>query len=112
MNKIIIGLLAVAGFNGIGTADPQNEPDAPLRAVAQFSNKGTVLDVIDSSLYTYLKVSSEKGAVWLAAYRNDISKGDAVSYSKGVMMTNFRSKALNRTFDKIIFVDAVVPVRN
>ncbi len=108
MNKIIIiGLLTVAGFSTAGIAETPPGVGAPLGP-----NTGTVLEVIDSSLYTYLQVSSGSGAVWLAAYRNDIAKGEAVSYTKGILRTNFHSKALNRTFDKIIFVDAVVPVRN
>ncbi len=107
MNKIIIiGLLTVAGFSTAGIAE------TPPGAGASFGpNTGTVLEVIDSSLYTYLQVSSGGDAVWLAAYRNDIAKGEAVSYTKGILRTNFHSKALNRTFDKIIFVDAVVPLR-
>lgn len=111
MKKIIFALLALAAFAGTAIAETrQNAAAAGLHA-SQLTNTGTVLDVIDSSMYTYLQVSSDTGAVWLAAYRNDMSKGDTVSYSRGVMMTNFRSKALNRTFDKIIFVDAVVPIR-
>ncbi len=109
MNKIIIiGLLTVAGFSTAGIAET---PPGAGEGVPLGPNTGTVLEVIDSSLYTYLQVSSGTGAVWLAAYRNDIAKGEAVSYTKGILRTNFHSKALNRTFDKIIFVDAVVPVR-
>lgn len=112
MNKIIvIALLAVAALSAAVAAEIPTGVNTDAPSAGQFANRGTVLDVIDSPLYTYLQVSSDTGAVWLAAYRNDIAKGEAVSYTKGILRTNFHSKALNRTFDKIIFVDAVAPAR-
>jgi hypothetical protein len=77
----------------------------------KLTNKGTVLAVIDSEMYTYLQVSSETGTVWLATYKNDIAKGDTVRYSKGVVMRNFQSQSIKRTFDTIIFVDSVIAVK-
>lgn len=109
MKKVIFALLALAAIAGSAIAETKQNAAVANPHASQPTNKGTVLDVIDSSKYTYLQVSGDTGTVWLAAYRNDISKGDTVSYSSGVVMNNFHSKSLNRTFDKIIFVDAVVP---
>jgi len=69
-----------------------------------------VLDVVESPIYTYLQVSCDTGVVWLAANKNiaKIARGDAVSYPSGVAMKNFYSKSLNRSVEKIIFVDNVV----
>lgn len=110
MKKTVIALLASVAVAGAAVAEPQqNVPntDTVSPAPSQFANKGTVLEVIESPMYTYLQVSSDAGPVWLAAYRNGITKGDTVSYPDGVVMRNFYSKSLNRTFEKIIFVDAV-----
>ncbi len=112
MNKIsVVVLLAAVTLGAAGAAETQPAGIADAPSVGQYATRGTVLDVIDSSLYTYLQVSSEKGEVWLAAFRNDIAKGETVSYTKGILKMNFHSETLNRTFDKIIFVDAVMPVR-
>lgn len=111
MKKFTFALLALATFAGPAIAEPKQNASAANPHASQLTNSGTVLDVIDSTTYTYMQVSSDAGAIWLAAYRNDIAKGDTVNYSKGVVMTNFHSKSLNRTFDKIVFVDAVIPAK-
>jgi hypothetical protein len=76
-----------------------------LPADIQLANSGTVLKVVNSDNYTYLQVTSEKGPLWLAASRIAVAKGATVKYSNGVVMSKFYSKALNRTFDLIVFVD-------
>jgi hypothetical protein len=111
MKKIFFIMLALIAITGTAVAETKPQNVAANPHASQLINRGIVLDVIESTMYTYLQVSSDTGTIWIAAYRNDIAKGDTVSYSNGVVMKNFVSKSLNRTFDKIIFVDAVVPVK-
>jgi hypothetical protein len=73
-------------------------------------NNSKVLDVLETDMYTYLQVTSEKGPQWIAVYKTPVEKGATVRFSNGVMMTKFFSKALNRTFDTIIFVDSLEKV--
>jgi hypothetical protein len=93
-----------------GEGLPQGHPDS-LPADTKLVNSGTVLDVLDSDMYTYVLVTSEKGPLWLAAYKSNVTKGATVKYSNGVGMSNFFSKALNRSFDLIIFVDSLEVVK-
>ncbi len=93
-----------------GAALPPGHP-APVPAEIQLSNNGKVLDVLDSDMYTYLQVTSEKGPLWLAAYKTSVAKGAIVRYSNGIMMSKFYSKALKRTFDLIVFVDRLEVVK-
>ncbi len=93
-----------------GAALPPGHPQ-PIPADVELSNSGKVLDVLDSDMYTYVQVNSEKGPVWLAAYKTTIRKGATVKYSSGVAMSKFYSKALNRTFDLIVFVDRLEEVK-
>lgn len=76
-------------------------------AASQYPNTGKVLQVMDASIYTYMQVTSDNGPVWLAASKTNVPKGATISYPNGAVMTNFNSKSLNRTFDKIIFLDKV-----
>lgn len=117
--KIIFTLLALGAIAGTAVAASQQDAGvakqtaasphaampaghmAIIPASTQLTRKGTVLEVIDSPMYTYLKVTGDKTPVWLAAYKADI-----VNYSDGVAMNNFHSKSLNRTFDVIVFVDS------
>jgi hypothetical protein len=107
--KTIFALLALFAFAGNAAAELKpNAPKAPKAAGAnQFANTGKVLEVIDTSMYTYMQVSGDKGPIWLAASKTKVAKGQSISYPNGAVMTNFASKSLNRTFDSIIFIDKV-----
>ena len=85
---------------------PSGHPDS-IPADTRLINSGKVLDVLDTDMYTYVQVTHEQGPVWLAAYKTNITKGSTVRYSGGIAMTKFQSKALNRTFDLIVFVDTL-----
>lgn len=78
---------------------------------SQLVNSGKVLEVLESDTYTYLQVITEKGPLWLATYKTEVSKGATVRYSNGVAMSNFFSNILNRSFDVIVFVDSVEQVK-
>lgn len=93
---------------GADAAMPPGHPPA-IPADTNLVNSGEVLEVIDSPMYTYLQVTSDKGPLWLAAFKTDIAKGAAVRYSSGVAMSGFYSKSLDRTFDTIVFVDSLAP---
>jgi len=108
--KIIFTLLSLAlvAVTGSAIAAPQSDPSViHLAAASQYPNQGKVLDVIDTSMYTYLQVASDKGAIWLAASKTSVAKGATIGYGNGAVMTNFYSKSLNKTFDTIIFLDKV-----
>jgi hypothetical protein len=97
MMKTIFTLLALFMFAGT----------ASNAIAAQYPNTGKVLEVMDASIYTYMQVSTAKGPIWLAASKTTVPKGATISYPDGAVMTNFYSKGLNRTFDRIIFLDKV-----
>lgn len=110
--KTIFALLALAAVANTAVAAPKQNADTVKPAAAsQYPNSGKVLDVIDTAMYTYLQVTGDKGPVWIAASKTNIAKGATISYPSGVVMSNFHSKSLNRTFDTIIFVDKVVSTK-
>jgi hypothetical protein len=82
-----------------------------IPADTQLVNIGAVLEVLKSDTYTYLQVTTEKGPLWLATYKTEVSKGATVRYSNGVAMSNFFSNVLNRSFDVIVFVDSLEQVK-
>ena len=74
----------------------------------QLPNRGVVKSILQAKAYTYLEVLNDKQEViWLAGTKLDIQPGSSVRYSKGVVMSGFYSKELNRTFDEILFVGQV-----
>lgn len=76
---------------------------------AQLPNEGLVKEVIQAEAYTYIQVEASKdGLVWIAGPKiGDLKPGDRVRYSKGVNMSNWFSKELQRGFDMVVFVGQV-----
>jgi len=78
---------------------------------AQLPNKGDVVSTIQSGGYTYIEVDRDGSKEWLAAPQIKLEKGSHIRYSKGVLMNNFHSKTLNKTFDKVLFVGNIEVVK-
>lgn len=77
-----------------------------VEAAANLAGKpitGKVLEVQSAGGYTYLLIKNEQGEVWAALPESKVEAGQEVTVSPGMMMKSFESKALNKTFDVIIF---------
>jgi len=64
---------------------------------------GNVLETMDSGGYTYMKVDLGDRQPWVAIPQSKINVGQEVTYQPGMVMNNFSSKTLNKTFDSIVF---------
>jgi len=67
--------------------------------------KATAEEVIQTSNYTYIRMSEDEKENWIAIAKSEIEKGKTYYYIPGVEMNDFVSKELNRTFPVILFVD-------
>jgi hypothetical protein len=71
---------------------------------------GKVLETMESGGYTYVYLQQKKGKkIWVAFPKAKVSVGKKVSLVPGEEFKNFKSKTLNRTFDRIIFSLGPVP---
>ncbi len=66
-----------------------------------------VREVIQTSNYTYLDVKAGKDTKWLAVPLGKYKTGDTVYYQGGLVMNDFKSKELNRTFKSVIFLEGL-----
>ncbi len=66
-----------------------------------------VKEVIQTSSYTYMKVSENFADRWVAVSRMDAQKGDKYYYDDALLMNNFHSKELERDFETIYFINKV-----
>lgn len=64
---------------------------------------GKVIESMNAAGYTYLLVATGGVEKWVAIPESLIEKGSTVSYIDGMVMRDFTSKSLNRTFPSIIF---------
>ena len=67
-------------------------------------HSATVLETMEGGGYTYVKVDEDGTVYWAAAPAAQVAVGDQVNFSEQMMMKNFRSPSLNRTFDELMFV--------
>jgi hypothetical protein len=72
---------------------------------------GTVLDTMDAGGYTYVQVKTDKAEVWMAGPATRLAKGDRVVAVGSMVMHDFHSKTLNRTFPEILFVGKLEVVK-
>lgn len=108
---VALGLAATA----VVAAPPAGHP-SPAEAMKMMqkepvvmSRTGKVLSHIDANEYTYVEVSEKGATLWLAAPRAALKDGETVRFPDGVVMKDFYSKLLQRSFAAIMFVDAVEP---
>jgi hypothetical protein len=66
-----------------------------------------VLEVEQVANYTYLLVKAKGPEYWIAVPTMVANPGDTYQYQGGMMMEDFESKELGRTFDKVLFLEAL-----
>jgi len=100
-------------FSGCKSETPEPaQPAAPAQpaqpaAPTVQGQGGTVVETMNSGGYTYILVDTGSEKVWAAAPEFAVKVGDDVVVPNGMVMQNHTSKTLDRTFETILFVDAV-----
>jgi hypothetical protein len=64
---------------------------------------GVILEVKDVDSYTYVRLKTKDGETWAALSKAPLKKGATISIGDAMVMNNFESKALKKTFSSIIF---------
>jgi hypothetical protein len=64
---------------------------------------GTVLEQLAAPPYIYVRVKTAKGEIWAAVPETKVEKGAQVTVYSPMLMSNFESKSLNRTFPEVYF---------
>jgi hypothetical protein len=83
---------------------------AASTAAGMPSNEGKVLATLDAPGYTYMELANTEKRFWIAAPTTRVKAGDRVRFEQSLVMKNFNSKTLNRTFDQIIFVNSATVI--
>jgi hypothetical protein len=99
MKQILFALMVLAMFSC------KNKGPKIYKDSNDNSHQVVVVEAIQSSQYTYLKVTENGQEQWLAVTSMDAKAGDTFYFDKSLEMSNFHSKELNRDFETIQFVD-------
>jgi len=111
--SIIILVLLAIGFTACEKKEEPKENTSKQAAMpAEDMHKVVVLDNMNASNYTYLKVKENDSEFWIAVPQMEVQKGETLYFGKSMEMKNFHSETLNKTFDSILFVDHVSKTPN
>ncbi|HBH62373.1 MAG TPA: DNA-binding protein [Nitrospiraceae bacterium] len=69
---------------------------------------GKVLETMDSGGYTYINMQKNGKSTWVAVPQTKVTVGQEISVAPGMVMPDFKSNTLNRTFDTIVFSSGIV----
>ncbi len=104
---VIVALIGGVLFNSANVMalhhEPQNEQVSDGKMA---DNEGIVVSTIDSGGYTYMELENGDHKFWIAAPATQVNKGDHIRFFGSMVMANFTSKTLNRTFGTIVFVSS------
>jgi len=118
--RYLIALALMAGLTGCGNdvseSDPATQAGTQSRTVAQTPSdpqlaafSGKVMEKQDVSPYTYIRLADGAGhESWAAVPQTPLDIGEEVTLQGGIVMSNFTSKTLNRTFESIIFAAGLI----
>lgn len=91
-----------AGAGAAASAPTGMAPAGMGSAAQEVQITGKVLEAIDVPTYTYMRLQTPAGEEWAAVNTVKVNVGDTVTVTSSLVMENFRSSSLNRTFPKLV----------
>jgi hypothetical protein len=111
-------LVGCSGQQATAESDASSQQPEPVAAAASHAANqpelpqmvsGEVLETMDSSGYTYVRLATDDGEIWAASNQFQVAVGDRVMLPLETPMQNFHSASLDRDFDLIYFASFIVP---
>lgn len=106
MNKVLTTLFVCVVFLFL-TCDSKDEKIEKLQSENPNAHVVKVVEHMDASGYTYIKVEEKDKEYWIAVTQMETEEGDILFFTKSMEMKNFRSEVLDKTFESILFVDDI-----
>ena len=89
----------------IGCESKENQELTEQEVMKSEPHIAKVIDKIPAKGYTYLQVSENKNDFWIAVPTMEIEIGETVYFSRFMIMEDFRSDNIDKSFDQILFVE-------
>jgi hypothetical protein len=102
MKNKLIGIAVVFFITACSSNKNSDEAGVPAGV-----HKAVVEEVLQTTQYTYLHVKEGDLEPWLALPKMQAAVGETYYYKSGLLMTDFNSKELNRTFKEVLFLDNI-----
>ena len=105
--KKLLVLCAVLALAAVQVPTCQANPAAAPAPVQMSSLSGTVVETMNSGGYTYVHINTGEQMNWAAIPTTKVEVGSKVTLAPGMVMHNFPSKSLGRTFEAILFSQGI-----
>lgn len=103
MKKISLYIfLLLVGIIGCSSEKTDSESALP-----EGTRKIEVVESLNGGGYTFIKGNENGNEFWIAIREMEVNVGDVYYFTGSMVMNNFESKSLDRTFETILFVDKV-----
>jgi hypothetical protein len=99
---ILIFILAFSGSGILLTAQNQVPRHPGLHS-------GRADSVLQTGNYTYVLLDREDGVQWVAIPGTEIDTGSVYYFGQGILMHDFRSKELHRSFGSVLLLEQLYP---
>lgn len=101
--------------DAIAAPNVQIKEEAHNHAEVKPYYQGVILEMLQAGSYTYLLIDEKTPgydpkdlkSFWIAVSATEAKVGDFVRFQKELVTENFKSKALNRTFDELMFASGL-----
>ncbi|MBL1213427.1 MAG: hypothetical protein D8M61_08770 [Ignavibacteriae bacterium] len=108
MNRLFVILIMSGILVLIGCEDkPEAVEMEDNTQMSASMKKIEVLEHMNAAGYTYILANEDGNEYWIAIAQMPVEAGETLYYTQSMEMKNFTSKALDRTFDSILFVEGV-----
>jgi hypothetical protein len=101
-HSLLLIAAAVAGCKA-KTPEPAKAPPEQASTATGGELTGPVMEHLKASPYVYLRIKTPKGDVWAAVPEAAIETGAEVTVFNPMLMSNFESTTLKRTFAEVYF---------
>ena len=106
MKTLLIVMISLVLIGCNQKEKTQNKTDVATKSsIKKGTITGKVIETMDASKYTYVKIKTSEGKeVWVAGPKQEMKVGRSVTVSTHMLMKKFKSKTLDKTFDEVYFV--------
>ena len=104
----VLGMILIFASCNSGSQQEKTEDnyeDALQGMTTKSSSKqAVVLESMEAGTYTYVKLKSDGREFWAAITARPVEEGKTYYYNESILMKDFESKQLEKTFDSVLFI--------
>jgi hypothetical protein len=98
-----MSIITICTFTSCEKEEPKNQTEQ----IPAGMHSVKAVETMDASNYTYINVDENGRKYWIAVPQMEVKVGETYFFSKSMEMKNFKSEALDRTFESVLFVDDI-----